>query len=184
MICEVNSVILNVIDIQKEIGAGQNFSGEISPDDIEWQGELIEFKSPIHMDGEIINAGDILLLNCNVSCILGLICGSCTKNFDYSLNFTFEARLSKNTENDDPDMFKYTGYEIDISDIVLQFIILEIPSKRQCKDNCKGLCPICGTNLNDHMCECSKNMKNSPNGKVDERFAVLKNLLPDLDEEV
>ncbi|MCK4353455.1 DUF177 domain-containing protein [candidate division WOR-3 bacterium] len=48
----------------------------------------------------------------------------------------------------------YTGEEIDILPLILDTILLSIPMKPLCCENCKGLCPMCGKNLNEGPCEC------------------------------
>ncbi len=58
---------------------------------------------------------------------------------------------------------------IDVSEILREQILLSVPERRVCEDDCKGLCPTCGTDLNQSRCKCSKDIPDSP-------FAVLKQL--------
>jgi len=64
----------------------------------------------------------------------------------------------------------YKGSEIDLKDIIEEMIVLEIPIRYLCKEDCKGLCPKCGKNLNQKSCACSGTKGHS-------QFAVLKKLL-------
>jgi uncharacterized protein len=64
----------------------------------------------------------------------------------------------------------YKGEEVDISAIVKEMLVLEIPLRYLCQDSCKGLCPRCGQNLNVKSCSCVP-------VQGDPRFAVLKQLL-------
>ena len=57
----------------------------------------------------------------------------------------------------------------DLEDIVRTVFVLNLDSKLLCKEDCKGLCPQCGKNLNDGPCNCRK--------ELDPRFAALKQLL-------
>jgi uncharacterized protein len=59
---------------------------------------------------------------------------------------------------------------IDITDDVRQSILLSIPLKLLCRDDCKGLCPACGADWNIEQCDCDR-------APVDSRFEQLKNLL-------
>ena len=61
----------------------------------------------------------------------------------------------------------YHGDFIDLTPIICEQIILQIPIKPLCGDECKGLCPQCGTNMNYDKCDC-------PRGCIDSRMAVLK----------
>ena len=62
----------------------------------------------------------------------------------------------------------YQGDLIDLTSIICEQIILQIPIKTLCRGGCKGLCPQCGMNLNNSSCNCHLNV-------VDNRMAVLKN---------
>lgn len=61
----------------------------------------------------------------------------------------------------------YRGDFIDLTPIICEQIILLAPMKVLCTENCKGLCPHCGTNLNTGSCSCRSEM-------VDDRLAALK----------
>jgi len=62
----------------------------------------------------------------------------------------------------------YRGDFIDLKPLVCEQIVLQVPIKVLCSENCKGLCPRCGTNLNTGSCHCRSDV-------VDDRLAVLKN---------
>lgn len=165
---------LNVADIQKEVSAAKEFEDELNFRDISWQGELLEFHEPLHIKGRIVNDGELLVLTANVRGTVILQCGSCMESYEQNLDFSFEARLKKPSGQEDPDYFLYEGNEIDLSEIVMEFLLLELPIKRRCKEDCKGLCPHCGTNLNHETCQCSNIEENDPNLALDERLQALK----------
>ena len=58
---------------------------------------------------------------------------------------------------------------IDMADDVRQTVLLSVPLKNVCRDECRGLCPLCGRNLNEGTCDC----KETP---VDGRWDKLKEL--------
>lgn len=122
---------LNVIGIQKELGAHLDFEVELILEDITWQGEPIGFKGPLLIEGKV--------------------------------------------SEQDPEYFIYQGNEADLSDIVLEHLIYEIPSRRRCREDCKGLCQDCGTNLNVQTCQCTRaDEEKAPNPELDERLKTLK----------
>lgn len=45
---------------------------------------------------------------------------------------------------------------LDLEELILSDILLELPTKLLCKEDCKGLCPHCGCNLNHQSCDCNK----------------------------
>ncbi|NLH02379.1 MAG: DUF177 domain-containing protein, partial [Clostridiales bacterium] len=63
---------------------------------------------------------------------------------------------------------------LDLSDLLETCFILSMESKFLCRENCEGLCPSCGKNLNDGPCGCKK--------EIDPRLAVLGQLLDKKDE--
>jgi uncharacterized protein len=70
---------------------------------------------------------------------------------------------------DSPELDFYTGEEIFLEQYFEDQLILDLPLTVTCSDNCKGLCSICGGNLNQKQCDCLKETGNSP-------FSVLKDL--------
>jgi uncharacterized protein len=76
----------------------------------------------------------------------------------------------ENSSTDDEEIGFYKGNEIDLNEIVKEQIILAQQMVNICNDNCKGLCPKCGKNLNNSACKCKNtDKKKSP-------FAVLKKI--------
>jgi uncharacterized protein len=63
----------------------------------------------------------------------------------------------------------FEGEMIDLDPVIYEQIVLQIPMKTLCREDCRGLCTRCGTNLNVSGCECDT-------AQGDERFAVLRNL--------
>jgi uncharacterized protein len=76
----------------------------------------------------------------------------------------------ENEENDDiaviPDM------QLNPEEFCYPDIVMSLPTKLLCKDDCRGLCPDCGKNLNTGDCNCTKT-------EIDPRLAALAELLKD-----
>ena len=177
-------MIIDVSDILKEIGASKDFAGTLDLKDMVYQGERIGFLTPVAVSGNLTNIGKLLLLNGRAVVKLQLQCGSCAQPFDRDLEFGLDAKLSKENVSDDPDIFVYDGDEVDLSDIVLEFLLLELPIRKRCRPDCKGLCPYCGCNLNFERCECEKNIAYEEEDDVDSRLEALKSVLSANGEEV
>ncbi len=82
-----------------------------------------------------------------------------------------KSRGKKDANVDDEEVTFYKGDEIDLSDIVREGVILDQRMVNFCKDDCKGLCPVCGVNLNEKVCNCKKKKKGSKSP-----FAAIKGL--------
>ncbi|MBI5187527.1 MAG: DUF177 domain-containing protein, partial [Nitrospirae bacterium] len=68
------------------------------------------------------------------------------------------------------DMGFYSGEELELLDLIKEQVMLNLPMKPLCSDSCKGICPQCGTDLNEGNCGCSRE-------DIDPRLEVLKRLL-------
>ncbi len=72
----------------------------------------------------------------------------------------------------DEDGYTYTGQELDLEPALWDNLVLALPARLLCQANCRGLCPVCGQNLNEKDCKCK-----SRENEADNPFAQLKNLL-------
>lgn len=97
---------------------------------------------------------DVVYVDLKVCCT---IVGECARCLD-EVKFDFEAEDSVrfvrfNPEDED---YQYSSGVIDLTKAVRDMFILYSPSILLCKDDCKGLCPICGCNRNISECDCEK----------------------------
>jgi len=88
-----------------------------------------------------------------------------------SNSIVFSKKLGKNKELKEKDL--YTEYlrdeeHFDINELVREEIIVQTPMKPLCDKNCKGICPVCGGNKNENLCNCeNENIKKvSPFSKL------------------
>ena len=128
--------------------------------------EYISFKSPINLKGKLSLVGDVIELNGIITTTLELQCSRCLSNFAKDVEVQIEEKLST-MENKDDDYIFIKGDVIDITEIIENNIIVSLPIRRLCSDECKGLCPQCGMNLNNSSCSCG-------DIDVDPRLAKLK----------
>jgi uncharacterized protein len=63
----------------------------------------------------------------------------------------------------------FDGEAIDVDEIVKEQILLAVPTRMLCRDECKGICPQCGIDKNTGDCQCVTD-------ETDPRWAALKNL--------
>ena len=131
----------------------------------------IKFLSPTMVTGKILNIGGQLEFSGDVEAKLSFMCDRCNEWFEEKLNFSFAEVLKKEIDkalegDENPDVIFYEGNRLDISEIIYNNIILNLPTKKLCKEDCKGLCTVCGTNLNEKDCGCKED-------NTDPRFDVL-----------
>ena len=137
--------------------------------------DLVAFSGDVTAQGQVKNTAGILTLTADVEADMTVRCDRCAREFQRKLTPHFEATLQADAEDaDSEDVFPLEGDGIDVSDVAETLFILDLDNKFLCRDDCKGLCPDCGKNLNDGPCDCKKQM--------DPRMAVLGQLLDDIQE--
>ena len=127
---------------------------------------------PVLAQGTVRNTAGVLMMEGQVRTTIHGICDRCAGSFDREVTFPIDVVLVTelaNEENEDEWVFPLEGDSADLDDIVRTVFVLSLDSKLLCKEDCKGLCPKCGKNLNDGPCNCQK--------ELDPRFAALKQLL-------
>ena len=112
-----------------------------------------------------------ILLQVDLQTQIGLECVRCLTDFLQSLNINFTElyAFSQRYVTDSGLLMPESGF-IDLAPVLREYILLEIPISPLCRQDCKGLCPICGNNLNEETC-------NHEDESVDPRLASLKKLL-------
>lgn len=127
--------------------------------------------TPIHVKGEAYKTSGLFIVKGNVSSELQFQCSRCLNNYTYNLDNKFEELfIPEGIEMDFADgeenLHQLKSDEIDLKQIVEETVILGIPYIPVCSEECIGLCPSCGINLNVETCECKLE-------KVDVRLADL-----------
>lgn len=91
-------------------------------------------------------------------------CDRCCMPLCEHFDFSFGNVLSKQAsgEGENGDIVVVDGDTFDLDEFISSNIILNLPMKHLCKSDCKGLCHICGKNLNDGECKCDRSDKISP----------------------
>jgi len=119
-------------------------------------------------------AGDEVELIGSVNAAVGFECDRCLlplsipieQSFDLFYVPPLKAGDERELGTDDLSTGFYQGESIDLDDVVREQLELALPMARLCSEDCQGLCPNCGANLNDGNCACGVN-------QVDERWAAL-----------
>ena len=131
--------------------------------------EYVNFSKPIILKGSFSLVGDIINLNALLTTEFIIACSRCLEKFNYAIDIEIKEQFSRNKQNEDADVILIESDKLDITDIIENNIYLALPFARLCKEDCKGLCQSCGTDLNYSTCSCD-------NLNVDLRLAKLKDL--------
>lgn len=155
-----------VFDIPGEV---LEFSYSLPLEDYELYG-VRPFHTPISVSGKAVNEAGVVYLRYSVSFTLRLPCDRCLEVFDRGYRYSFEEILVTEESPEHEDYIAAPDAILDMDELCLSDILLSLPSKQLCREDCKGLCPMCGMNLNEGNCNCQKR-------EADPRLAVLGELL-------
>lgn len=128
-------------------------------------------KNGVTVKGRAYSKADVTHLELTVSFDFFGVCDRCADDFKRAYSFDIKKVVVAHLENeeDDENYIVAENNVLDLDDYVYQEIQLFLPQKMLCNDDCKGLCPKCGKNLNYEKCDCKPD--------VDPRMATLLTLL-------
>jgi uncharacterized protein len=137
-----------------------------------------EFLSPINVELVVFREFDHIRVNGRVETTVRLSCSRCLAEFDANVKSLFTLFYNKTSglpleeeqelTETDLDSASYEGDYIDFTAEISEQVLMEIPFKPLCKEDCSGLCSNCGADLNTVDCGCSHTETNL-------KFAALKN---------
>ena len=129
-----------------------------------------EMWHPFAFDYTCTNAGDLYVLEGRLKSHTSHQCSRCLVPVDILLDADILEQFSFRPHGVGADVRRFFGDEIDITEALRENIILNLPSKPLCAPDCRGLCPHCGTDLNQDPCQCNPRL-------ADPRLAVLEKLI-------
>ena len=125
---------------------------------------------PVAVEGEVRNTADLLELSMTARTTLDAVCDRCGKEFSKDKTVEFRCMLAEELQNEESDeIVLLEDGRVDAGDLARTAFILDMDSKTLCSEDCKGLCPRCGADLNLGPCSCQK--------EPDPRLAALAKLL-------
>ena len=148
-------MILNLKQLYQIVGERVKIEYQIEKDILsEYKG--LSFLTPITVTGSVYNKAGIVSLDFSISFIMHHNCDRCLCEFDREYVFSFSHILVRSLNEDNDEYILTENDKLDLDELVMSDLQLQLPSKMLCKDDCKGLCSICGTDLNESQCDCKK----------------------------
>ena len=159
---------LNLSAIIEMPGGSVPFECELETEGLDFPSVRAYPRKP-YAEGRVFNEAGILRLTGTLTAEMICVCDRGGEEFESLKELDLDATVVEENPEDDPSLFVLEGNEIDLDEILSTLFILDMETKFLCKEDCKGLCPTCGKNLNFGPCGCRK--------PIDPRFAVLEQLL-------
>lgn len=162
-------MVIDVRPILHTPGKRLDFQFELDLSELEFDGRK-PIVRPVAVEGEVRNTADLLELDLTAEAALDAVCDRCGKEFPLDKEVTYRCMLAEELQNEESDeIVLLEDGKVDAGELARTAFILGMDSKTLCSEDCKGLCPRCGADLNLGPCSCKK--------EPDPRLAALANLL-------
>jgi uncharacterized protein len=142
-----------------------SFSRTFQPQELGDEGDTYRVSAPVDLTFDIHKDKDKFRLVGRVKTELELPCSRCLEPFRFPVDAPFDVRFlpaselnvaeEREVEEDDLETSFYKDDQIDLNELLREQFYLALPMKPLCREDCKGLCPQCGINLNTGSCDCA-----------------------------
>ncbi|MFQ9510210.1 MAG: YceD family protein [Lachnospiraceae bacterium] len=121
-----------------------------------------------------------MLLKGSVNVTLQIPCDRCLESVEYPIRINFDKKMDLNATDQDrleelDEQPFINGFNLDIDELVCGELIVNMPMKVLCNENCKGICKRCGANLNHETCHCDVT-------ELDPRMSVIRDIFNNFKE--
>jgi uncharacterized protein len=167
------------IELENLEGGRGDFAHVYQPEDLNPVDERVQIIEPATVSGKVRLAGHELFVNGHIETRAQVECDRCLKpvelpvSADFALEYItgaeYESSAVAELTEDELSVAVFDGEAIDVDEVVKEQVLLAVPTRMLCREDCKGICPECGTDLNTGECACKKD-------DIDPRWAALKNL--------
>lgn len=146
-----------------EMAESRHFEGEAAIDTLAAGPDTYRLEGPVSWSVDVTNTGEALLVMGAARATAATDCARCLDEVSYDLSgdiegyFVIDGEEGEAPEDLEGDEFSLLpeSHVIDLVPLIEQALLLELPLVPLCADDCKGLCPRCGANLNEGPCSCA-----------------------------
>ena len=167
------------IELENLEGGKGDFARVYRPDELDPVDERIRLTEPAAVNGQIRLSGHDVVVNGHIDTRAQVDCDRCLKPVELPVSADFELEYITGSDYESSQVAELTeaemsvsvfdGEAIDVDEIVKEQILLAVPTRMLCREDCKGICPECGMDKNTGECQCVTD-------SIDPRWAALKNL--------
>jgi uncharacterized protein len=168
------------IELASLEGAKGGFAHQYGLGELALEDDRLRILNPPAVSGEIRLQGRRAKVTGKLVAQLQVECDRCLRpvellvdsrfKLEYLSAEDYQTQQDVELTEEDLDLMVFDGEIIDIDQLVTQELLLAVPAHVLCKDNCKGICPVCGADRNQAECGCESR-------EVDPRWAGLKELV-------
>ena len=134
-----------------------------------WNGSGLELARPLDVDLTAHDVGEGVLVRGTLKTAVRLACRRCLEPVEHPVDAHVELFFAPPAEGDDEHAddgevypLPARGDDLDLTGAVREQVLLETPEFALCREDCRGLCPTCGRDLNQGGCDCAPAEAGSP----------------------
>ena len=152
------------IELDQLEGSEGRFAHAYGAGELDLQDERARLHGAPEISGRLVRDGNKILLKGNLSAIAQVDCDRCLRavevpieselNLWYVTVQDYESLPATALEDEDLALSVFDGEAVDIDEVVREQVLLAVPLRAVCREDCKGLCPVCGTDRNLKNCDC------------------------------
>jgi uncharacterized protein len=167
------------IELENLEGGKGDFARVYQPEELNPVDERVSLAAPAAVNGKVQLAGNEVFVNGHLDTRAEVECDRCLKAVEIPVSADFTLEYISGSEYESSGVAELTeaemsvsvfdGNGIDVDEIVKEQVLLAVPTRMLCREDCKGICPECGNDRNTGECNCVTN-------DIDPRWAALKNL--------
>ncbi len=167
------------IELENLEGGKSEFAHVYQPDDLNPVDERVSLIAPATFSGKVRLAGNEVFVNGHVETRAQVECDRCLQPVETPVDADFALEYITDSEYESSETAELTeaemavsvfdGEGIDVDEVVKEQIVLAVPTRMLCREDCKGICPECGADRNTGDCNCTTD-------DTDPRWAALKKL--------
>lgn len=171
------------IDIERLDAEGESFTQTFGKHELSLDEESARLAADATVSGRATRKGAVVKVRGKLSAGVEVYCDRCAAAVTIPLEVEFDTSFvpaesergaTENVElqHDDLDYSIYEGDTLNLDELAREQILLALPTRSLCREECKGLCPACGANLNAGGCTCAET-------EIDPRWGALAALKKD-----
>ena len=161
---------IHIAESNLGLGASQSFTFSCTAQEIDAVSDTYSFEGPIVIEGTVTRTGTSFRVKGTIEARKHFVCDRCLADSFEDQVHPFEEEFYRPGEVAEETSNIVDGDELDIQELVRDTLLAAQPLSNICKPDCKGLCPVCGHNLNEGDCGCDRFVP-------DPRMAALQQLL-------
>ena len=151
---------VSVREASRQYGVPFPFTLEETVEDFTYGGLTVSLAGPAKLAGTVTGDGKAFTVEAEGQVVLRGNCDRCLEPYEQPLAFSLSERFVRENAEEE-EAYPYCGDELELDRPFLDNMLLSMPIIHLCREDCRGLCPVCGMNLNKGVCQCARTEKKS-----------------------